>query len=272
MRKAYIYKLIDPRCSSVRYVGKSVQPKRRLNDHISQSKNLKYYCSNWIKSLLAEGLKPIMEIIEECTEDNWKERELFWIEEYEKTCKLTNTAIGGMGGQKKGHTLGRKLTEEQRAKFSKARIGLKKAPHTEETKEKFKKARLEYLKKNVYVPIYQYNLDGTFIKKWESNTEAADFYGVNRVSIIVACKKENLTCIGFLWDYEYKEKKPYEKILIDKRRRNKVNQYDMNGNYLNTYTTIREAAKEIGIKYQSISACLRGLSKNSGGYLWKFEE
>ena len=95
-RLIYIYTLSDPKTGRVRYVGKTVQlPKNRLTSHISTSKHnrKKDYCHCWIKSLLNEDLKPIMNIIEETYDVN---RETYWINYYRnKEEKLTNFTDGG---------------------------------------------------------------------------------------------------------------------------------------------------------------------------------
>lgn len=49
--------------------------------------------SNWIKKLLKLGKRPSIELIETCDENNWEEREKFYIKKYKKN--LTNTSSGG---------------------------------------------------------------------------------------------------------------------------------------------------------------------------------
>jgi len=96
-----IYVLKDPRTLAVRYVGKAVNLKRRLANHIIPSiKNKTCHRARWIASLLFLGLKPIAEVIEEIDAlDSMNERERFWIAFYrEQGCELTNTTDGGEGG------------------------------------------------------------------------------------------------------------------------------------------------------------------------------
>lgn len=50
----------------------------------------------------------------------------------------------------------------------------------------------------------------------------------------------------------------------------KVAQYDLRGDFIRKYDFITEAAKANGLKINSVSACLRGKSKTSGGYIWKY--
>lgn len=59
----YIYTLTDPRDGLIHYVGRTNSPKRRNWEHRNKSKALKY--SPWHQGLLAAGLRPLMEVVEE---------------------------------------------------------------------------------------------------------------------------------------------------------------------------------------------------------------
>lgn len=99
--KVYIYSLNDPDSLSIRYIGKTINIKRRLSSHINEAKRGKgrRYVLNWIKSLLDVNKKPIINIIEECDQDNWEEREKHWVNYYRKIIlNLCNNADGGLGG------------------------------------------------------------------------------------------------------------------------------------------------------------------------------
>lgn len=53
----------------------------------------------------------------------------------------------------------------------------------------------------------------------------------------------------------------------------KVYQYDLDGNYLNEYDSIVDAAKSIGTnKHGSISQCCNGKTKTANGYRWSFKK
>lgn len=93
--KVYIYALLDEN-NVIRYIGKSINPKQRYSSHISRSKERKTHTNCWIYGLLQRGVKPSMQIIEECTEDNWIEREQYWIKQFDN---LTNLTDGGEGLQ-----------------------------------------------------------------------------------------------------------------------------------------------------------------------------
>lgn len=101
--KTYIYILQEPDDNSVRYVGKSNNPKRRLQAHLSNKDKNNSYVNNWIKSLKAKGIKPIMSIIDE-TEDDWQSLEMYWIEQFKVWgFNLTNCTKGGEGAYGAGH-------------------------------------------------------------------------------------------------------------------------------------------------------------------------
>lgn len=93
----YIYALKDPNTNFIRYIGKSNNPLRRLNVyHISQAKKKRTHKECWIFSLLKNGKKPILEILEEATMNNWSEKEKYYIKYYYGLgCKLVNSTDGG---------------------------------------------------------------------------------------------------------------------------------------------------------------------------------
>lgn len=97
MRKiVYIYALFDPRYKRVRYVGKTINLRNRLYQHIYELNGSNPRKDNWIKGILKCGLKPEMIVIETCNQSNWKEREIFWIAFYREVYSdLLNILDGG---------------------------------------------------------------------------------------------------------------------------------------------------------------------------------
>lgn len=153
-RVIWIYGLQDPETKALRYVGKSVNPKARYANHIHGKEGDKSHKASWITSLKKKGLKPILVLLEPCTEETWPEREKRWIGSMRQTTfDLTNHCDGGRaspGFQGRHHTEEAKLkqssfwkgrmrgplTEEHKTKVSKARTGEKRPPFTEEHKRK----------------------------------------------------------------------------------------------------------------------------------------
>ncbi len=50
-----------------------------------------------------------------------------------------------------------------------------------------------------------------------------------------------------------------------------VLQFDKNGNFINEYPSIKDAAKKTGINKSTIGMVCRGKYKYAGGYIWKYE-
>ncbi len=116
MNKIFIYCLKDNE-NNIKYIGKSTNIKRRLSGHISEALLHKGRrpVLVWIHELLTKGFKPIIEIIEECTESNWEEREKFWILQYKNS--ILNLASGGLGSDNP-----KNYTPEELSKRSKTMI------------------------------------------------------------------------------------------------------------------------------------------------------
>jgi group I intron endonuclease len=62
-----------------------------------------------------------------------------------------------------------------------------------------------------------------------------------------------------------------DKLKMKGRHTSKVDQYDIDGTFLKTYNSMQDAIKSLNIKYsQGISACCRGKTKTSSGFIWKY--
>jgi len=119
MRNLLIYTLQDPITYEIRYIGKSANGLQRPKAHIYHTdlKTSKTYKSNWIRSLINNGLKPVIKVVQYLNNLNELNRaEQYWIQYFKQLgCPLTNATNGGMG-----------------------RCGL---PHTEETKQKIREGQ-----------------------------------------------------------------------------------------------------------------------------------
>lgn len=117
--KVFIYVLTEPDGNTIRYVGKSNENRigKRLIEHCRYSSlDLHTHKNMWIKSLLRQGLKPVLKIIEECQDNCYKEREKYWIKYYKSIgCDLTNSTEGGEGVLR---IHDRTITEEQKETIS----------------------------------------------------------------------------------------------------------------------------------------------------------
>lgn len=66
--------------------------------------------------------------------------------------------------------------------------------------------------------------------------------------------------------------KKCSQIMLSKKTGKKVSQYDLKGNFIKTYDSIKIAAKENDICRSQIANCCNGKHKKGGGYVWKYEK
>lgn len=99
----FVYALVDPRSSRIRYVGCSYNPKKRMESQLTEARarrsNPKYAKVpdnfpprlRWLTELIDGGNSPIVVILEECEYSEWRERENYWIVTlHEAGADLTN--------------------------------------------------------------------------------------------------------------------------------------------------------------------------------------
>ncbi len=68
-REWFIYFLIDPRDGTVRYVGCTEQPAKRLKEHVHLARcasNKGSRCKAWVRQLLAAGIEPEIKVVYQC--------------------------------------------------------------------------------------------------------------------------------------------------------------------------------------------------------------
>ena len=211
--KTYIYILRHPKTFEVKYVGKTNNIKRRFAQHKSKKcleKTGSKKLASWILKLLSNDLLPIMEIIEEC-EDNWAEREKYWISYYSNT-NLCNLSEGGEGvghndstkSKIKNTLLGRKRTDEEKQAISKAMTGVKRGKYSTseghkkryEDSDERKKCGIKLRKK-----VGQYDLKHNLIQEFESLREVSRKLSIDCGSISKCCKNKQKQSNGFTFKY-----------------------------------------------------------------------
>jgi hypothetical protein len=65
---------------------------------------------------------------------------------------------------------------------------------------------------------------------------------------------------------EHLEKLQKGQILANSKP---INQYDLEGNFIRNWQSATIAGKELNLHLTSIRNCVRGITKTSGGYIWK---
>jgi predicted GIY-YIG superfamily endonuclease len=128
----YIYALLDEQGDPF-YIGKSVNPKKRLYEHNARAKNgHKQYVYNKIRKLLRNPEYELgFMVLDEALEEEIDDKERYYIKKYkEDGYKLCNLSEGGEGG----------LNSETALKIAENRHQNGTSNHTEETKQKMSNA------------------------------------------------------------------------------------------------------------------------------------
>lgn len=115
-------------------------------------------------------------------------------------------------------------------------------------------------------PVYQYNLDGEYMQEFKSLTEAQKITGANHISSVANKKGMYNSSKGFLWSYEKKEN-------IEPKNHKQIHQYDLNGNYIQTFKNIDDAENAISCKKRGnhIMDCANGNRKTSNDFIWSWK-
>jgi len=63
----------------------------------------------------------------------------------------------------------------------------------------------EQYKQSLRKKVYQYNLDGSFLKEWNALKDVITYYNLSGGSGVRKSINKNISCSGYLWSYEYKQ-------------------------------------------------------------------
>lgn len=154
-------------------------------------------------------------------------------------------------------------SEETRRKISEASKGRKKTP-----------SQIEAIRKaiigNKYraKAIIQYGMDGKFIRKWECAMDVEKELGINHGNIGKCCNFNAPTAGGYQWRYDDGCCDDINPINTSRKR--KINQYDINMNYIKTWDSASDAEKEKGFRASNIRKSCAGKDKTAYGYIWRY--
>lgn len=164
---------------------------------------------------------------------------------------------------------------DRRYGYNKTYGGENGAKPTEETISKISGSN-HYLAKK----IEQYSLDGEYLKTFDCVINAAKTLNVDCGSIASCARHNHYRSHNFIWVYEDEPQKEYwiKRGMSDyihggnSPKAKKVIQYDLNGNYIKTYSCATEAAKTTKTPISRISDCANGKRYSSNGFIWLYED
>jgi group I intron endonuclease len=255
-----IYKIISP--NNKIYIGQSIDIERRFNEYKNKTHHTQ---PKLLNSLQKYGISThTFSIIEICVIGDLNTRERYWQEYYNVlkdglNCRLQNT------NDKSG-------VDSYETKYRKSQSLLK--------------------------PIIQYDIEGNFIRKWNSIKEAQTSLNISRISR--SCLEKSKSVGGWIFRHETnplpdnyihpthgnkgkiisletrekmsksgKGKPQPERFSIIKSK--PVICYNLEGIELNTFNSISEASQMLDLDLSAISKCCRGVYKSTKKYKFKFK-
>lgn len=227
-----IYKIISP--NNRIYIGQSINITKRFETYKNLNNSVNQI--RLYKSFLKYGMdNHIFEIIEECSIDFLNERERYWQEYYDV---LSDKGLNCLYTK----------TEELPKVMSK------------DTKEKMSNS-----KKGRKLDIEVCNKISISNKGRQHSTEVRE-----KISKTMTGRKRPE--VGKLISKTLTER---YKTLENRKHfgatlKLAVNQFDIDGNLIQTYESASYASRVLGINQSSISACCKGKHKTVGGYKWKY--
>jgi hypothetical protein len=196
-RKVFIYSLEYPK-NNIRYIGKTINLKQRLKRHIydSECKTTSKKLA-WIRSLLKQNIRPLMNIIDIVEESDSNFWEIHYIALYKSFgFNLTNNTFGGDGQSNPTLEVRNSISEKIKLRAKIKGVWNKGILHTEE-----EKLNLSLGHKN-REEVLQYDLKGNFVKSWNSRNQIKRELGFDNMSIGKCCKGEFNSCNGYVWIYK----------------------------------------------------------------------
>lgn len=130
------------------------------------------------------------------------------------------------------------------------------------------------------IAVYQYDLSGKYIQKYDSTKKAAESLGITTdIKIIRVCKGKKRTAYGYRWSYQFTEdlrlNNIYEEIFEKplEGRLKPIIEYDLNWKPRNIYESIRKAAKAHNGNITQIRYHMNvAIDKQTYESYWKYAE
>lgn len=289
MKKYYLYALFDPNLKIPKYIGISNNPERRFKEHIEDVSDTKK--TRWIKSLKEGGQLPILKVVRETENVNiviaWEKKA---IEKFQDKYSLTNSTKGGeyyaIGTPIKVFDISGNFLETYNSMIEYAElIGLNPNSYSSisavclrkrnyaynrifryindtVTEEDLKKLEESFHKRDP-VHFFIYDLKGNILGEFNC-LEEAERQGFGQAGAISRVLREipghssiknNLVCYDEN-DYLSKLTK-YMKEKTHNKLKSPISMYDLDGNYLDTFYTIADAARAASGKDGKIRNTIR---------------
>lgn len=125
------------------------------------------------------------------------------------------------------------------------------------------------------IPLYQFTLDGVFIKRYDSHTSAAiDVTGnPKNISNLRNCAMHKTQqAYGYIWEYTDVCNRVYTKPEKDcSFNFKKAKAYTLDGDLIDVFNSYKEAAQFANVPSSAISEAIDKENRTAGGFIWRSE-
>lgn len=133
--------------------------------------------------------------------------------------------------------------------------------------------------------VYGYDNEGGLVYEYYGTREAGRQLNMSSRYIADCCNNKIPVYNNIVWSYEELDKQEvlnrFEEYEINKskytamnmknnRLSKKVNQYDLNGNFICSYPSAQEAGRQLGFSSSAITSTCRGEYKQTHGFIFKY--
>lgn len=118
------------------------------------------------------------------------------------------------------------------------------------------------------------HINGKYVKRYDSAAQAEREDGFCNSDVLLCCKNKLRQCKNYMFMFEddYLKFGAKKYIKPEANGTRKIIQCDMDGNFLNEYKSVQEAAKKTDSNRTTISGVLTGTYKSANGFIFVYKE
>lgn len=111
--------------------------------------------------------------------------------------------------------------------------------------------------------VYVYDLDGNFVTEYDNPIACRNAMGMKNTNAIYKAMRLGWECNGYQMSAE---KLPFMKKIRKCNGQMRIDRYDLDGNYIETYKSLAEAQRQYGV---NVLKCIRGQRETCKGFIFK---
>lgn len=241
------------------YVGQSRDIYRRWKEHkneLNKNKHCNVKLQNAWNKYGSDAFSFIIQL--ECGVDDLNNNEKIFVKKYDSYKNGYNMTHGGEESPA--------ILKEVREKISNTKNSY--------SKEKMKEISKKMIECHEFqaIPIYQLDLDGNIIKRWQSTRFAARELGINQSCIQNCLDLKRKTYKNSIWirenDYKNFDLSIYKNL---KTSPNRILQKNLDGYIIREWPSAYSTKKE-GYDDSTVIKCCRGKLDTHKGYKWEYAD